>query len=491
MSTAPAINNPDEAEVSVDIEHAPERVESQEGAPDTEESVVGFGSEISRIAAAEVSEAIDSGVESIEGVVESVDGTSEDLKEGKAAIEGVQQEMTNLLTETQERIDSLTEQLVSVETDKEKREQLALKCNEVVKKIVEWADEYGIDISRMKKLGGGFVNLVLLIESPDGRGYVAKAFLEDDQAEVTREAQKEFDRLSDADEDFIPEVIAWIDDKTVVTKKADGKPIRKLLEAAAESPEQQAEAIRAFYDLAGTLASIHERTENPFVRSEQGKDDEKYRINAEKFIRHLKTHAESGLFDLSDEQLEKLESTIKEITDGGFISLIHGDAHLDQFFKAPDKSILAIVDYDSIHYGDPMADVARSLSSIRDWGRKMEVPPSVLEEVEKSFMDGYRNKRIEDHSSEELEFDQAKILAYEARLNMVQLKHYDGVREKIKASLPSGETELDFYKSHENGEAIDIDSGDFSEDDVSAIKELMAIRKNAGEIVKYLQSMGV
>lgn len=448
--------------------------------------------EVSRMSTEVVSE----GQHRLESAVESLGGSPEETKAAQTALAEIQEAMRSLTLDTQEKIRQLTEGALESETNIEVRERIAEKARKVIEKIVEWADREGIDISRVKKLGGGFVNLVLLIESPDGRGYVAKAFAKSEEAETQKRAQVQLDGIAKEDEAFVPRVLEWIEDAEdegpiVISEKAEGKPIRKILEtardASPESPEALEEAKEAFHTLGTTLGRLHERTEKPFDRAHT--ESAEHRLDAQKLLKHLSAHRESGLLDISDEQADLLAQNVDTITDGGFVSLVHGDAHLDQFFRAPDQSTLTIVDYDSLHEGDPMADVARSLSSLRDWGRKMHMPDDVVTEMEKSFIKGYRTMRFEGEHTEESEFDQVRVLVYEARFNLVQLKHFDALREKLKAALPRGQTESDFYVAFENGKVDALSSYNFDARETEQLQELVAIRKNVTEILQYLQSL--
>lgn len=449
--------------------------------------------EVSRMSTEVVSE----GQHRLESAVESLGGSLEETEAAQTALAEIQEETRSLTLDTQKKIRQLTEGALESETNIEVRERIAEKARKVIEKIVEWADREGIDISRVKKLGGGFVNLVLLIESPDGRGYVAKAFAESEEAETQKRAQLQLDGIAKEDEAFIPRVLEWIEDAEdegliVISEKAEGKPIRKILETARDASRESLEALEeakeAFYTLGTTLGRLHERTEKPFDRDANTESAE-HRLDAQKLIKHLSAHRESGLLDMSDEQADVLTQNVEAITERGFVSLVHGDAHLDQFFRAPDQSTLTIVDYDSLHEGDPMADVARSLSSLRDWGRKMHVPDDVITEMEKSFIKGYRTMRVEGEHREESEFDQVRILVYEARLNLVQLKDFGALRGKLREALPSDQTESDFYVAFENGKVDALSSYNFDARETEQLQELVAIRKNVTEILQYLQSL--
>lgn len=154
------------SEVSVEVEKMPE----------TQKALSTLGEETAREVENTSRKTITSGTEQIERAVSSIGGGPEDTEEGQAVIADVQGEIADLNSEIQDKINQLTRELISKETDPEKQEKVAEKAQKVIEKIVNWAEEYGINISRIKKLGGGFVNLVLLIETPEGVGYVAKAF---------------------------------------------------------------------------------------------------------------------------------------------------------------------------------------------------------------------------------------------------------------------------------------------------------------------------
>ncbi len=392
--------------------------------------------------------------------------------------------------ETLSHIQELTAEIVEKETNLEAREKLALKCQEVVGKLVEWADAEGIDISRVKKLGGGFVNLVLLIETPEGKGYVAKSFVEEHEAGVTRWAQEAFDKLATADMSYIPRAVAWIDDRTLVSNKAEGQPIRNILERSEDGPEAAEIATHAFADLGRTLGTLHERTEFKYESSEDPTKDEA-RLDADKLFTHLGKHLESGLFEIDEDRLNRLQKKIDTIVDDGYVSLIHGDAHLDQFFKAPDASTVTIVDYDGVREGDPMADVARTLASMRDWARKMNVTEATLRKIEKGFLAGYREKREENGTHDESEFDQTKILAYELRLNLVQFRSHSEIREVLQGQLPEGETEAKFFSMLKEGNETGLENLTLTAEQRVQLSELSATWDNATDILDYLEAMEV
>jgi len=408
-----------------------------------------------------------------------------ELEENK--IEKADTNLNPEIPDNQNKAEILVDQLAEDGVEKEKTYK---QCLRVVEKIVEWSEQNGIDITKIKKLGGGFVNLVLLIETADGRGLVAKTFKDQADVATNKSAQSKLNQIAKEDEKFIPQTIAWVDDDTIISEKAEGTPLRKILETADDNNEEEAKAMEAFHNLGSTLAAIHERTEQNVEEVNQG-DLAEYRNNSKKFIKHLNLHEDSGLLDLSQSRIINISNKIEKITSGGSVSLIHGDAHLDQFFKAPDESTVTIVDYDSLSWGDPMADVARGLSSIRDWGEKMNTDKEVLKTIENSFMAGYREARTENSNSQESEFDQVKILAYEGRLNMVQLKKFDSLRKKILSLIPSLKKESDLYDNPQFHETKFLKSIELNEKEITDFKELVRIRKNLTKILDYLDSLEI
>ncbi|PJA86709.1 MAG: hypothetical protein CO141_03295 [Candidatus Moranbacteria bacterium CG_4_9_14_3_um_filter_42_9] len=127
---------------------------------------------------------------------------------------------------------------------KEKDVEFAGKCRRLVVKVLKWAEKSGVEIMDMKKLSGGFKNPIILIETTDGRSFVAKGFIESGEAGKVRQAQKTFDKISDDDEKFIPEVVAWLDDETLISEKTEGKTIEKKIRmfARGEVPPEEVES---------------------------------------------------------------------------------------------------------------------------------------------------------------------------------------------------------------------------------------------------------
>lgn len=363
------------------------------------------------------------------------------------------------------------------------------KIKKVLSKIADWAIKYNINIIDIKKLNGGFKNLVLLITTAEGDMCVAKAFIEGkEKANNQKHAYKTIKKIIKQDEELIPKIIEWIEDNetdVVISEKAKGKPFIQILkEVNKDDNSTIEEACKSFYNLGVTLATLHERTERKIDQT-----NSQTRQNAHKLIEYLDKFKD--LLNINNEQFNILKSNIHKIINNGFISIVHGDAHLGQFFQAPNKSLITIVDYDSLHEDDPMSDVSRCISSLRYHGYKMNIPHNILIMIEKSFFAGYNKIRIEGHHADESEFDQLKIICYLARLNLTQLKTYQTLRNKLISILPKTISEVDFYNAYKNGKITNIKSYGLSKKEIEQLEELIFIRNEIMEIIKDLQLINV
>lgn len=363
------------------------------------------------------------------------------------------------------------------------KQENEMKIIKALLKISEWALKYNY-FTNIKKLDGGFKNLVVLITTAKGDTYVAKAFIEGkEKANNQKHAYKTIKKIIKQDEKLIPEIIEWVEDDEidiVISEKAEGKPLIQILKEVNKDDDSTIyEACNSFYNLGITLAMLHERTERKIDQI-----NIQTRQNAHKLIKHLDMFKD--LLNINDEQLNILKNNIYKIINNGFISVVHGDAHLGQFFQAPNKSIITIVDYDSLHEDDPMSDVSRCISSLRYNGYKMNIPNDILIMIEKSFFEGYNKVRIEDAHTNESEFDQLKIICYSIRLHLIQLKTYQELRDKIKSILPKTMSETDFYNAYKNGDIVDIKSYGLNEKEIEQLNDLIYIRNEAMEIIKYL-----
>lgn len=302
--------------------------------------------------------------------------------------------------------------------DSEKRALVVEKCRTAVTRILDWARSSNVNVTNITRLGGGFVNLVLLIETSDGKAYVAKAFNDQAEAQTTRVAQKTFDRISENDLEFIPEAIAWIEDDLLISAQAEGIPIKTML-VRMKTGETSLESVEsAFYHLGHLLGHLHEKTQSHY-----GGKDETGSFDADEILKEF-ARPETQSFIASRYtpiQIEQVRNTIYALTDKKHLTVVHGDTHLDQFFIAPDKSLVTIVDFDSLRHGDPMFDVARTLASLRSWCAQLDITHEETA-LTNATINGYRDARNNDLAPNDKEFSYARVLAYELRLYAVQLR---------------------------------------------------------------------
>lgn len=362
------------------------------------------------------------------------------------------------------------------------------RARRVIDKIFEWAEKNHIEIASVERLKGGFVNLVLLIETPTGQSYVVKAFADEKGAQTTRDAQMKLSEIAKNDTPFIPEAVDWIDDETVVSTKAKGFPIRKLFESVSESQEGFDRARMGFSDLGRILGSIHERTERVMKPED---DPAVFHVDEQKITNQFRGYVERGLLAFSKKEQDALEKRILAFTQLGAVSVIHGDTHLDQFFCAPDRSLITIIDYDTVHEGDPMADVARALASMRDHGEKMGVSQEHLREIESSFFQGYRAVRFENLPLPKSEFDQCRIMVYELRLSLVQLWQFNDLLEKIRSFIPSGMSDGEFLKTYvrENSDTFSALNASLPKEEQERFERYLVVFDRTNEILEYLQGI--
>lgn len=341
-------------------------------------------------------------------------------------------------------INELTKHGQSLETPEHQRFVTLYK--KLLTKIVSWADSEGLEIASIKRLGGGFVNTVVMVETVNGQSVVVKNFADADDAKNNKKSKKIIDLISSKDEEVFSDIVTWLDETTVISEKVEGESIRKKMEKLALGTISEEEASGHFRTLGSLLGSLHERTE-------QAADfyDETLVVYDKERVKNYISTSISNLIDVpisTEELLKKIDS----IVTSNKISYIHGDAHVDQFFCSPKEDLVTVVDYDSMRHGDPLADVARMLSSIRAWSKVIKLDEHNEYELTKSFMSGYRKTRIENAGNKESEFDHLTIVIYELRLYFVELDQYDELRKTIEENYLQKNnsnpiTEKDFYAS--------------------------------------------
>ena len=381
---------------------------------------------------------------------------------------------------------------VSVQTEKTKA-----RIKKVIQAVLIWARQENQDIDKIHVPGGIFRKPVLLVTTKEGKLYVAKGF-EDDQEQIKREkfAQEKINQIAGADESYIPEVLAWVDD-VMIAAGAEGICVRELLKKLSDNEsEVDFETVsNTFSQLGKTLAEIHERTQAtpqmPYhtetdiageVLTDINKDKNLLITNlmlAQKYLAidlgsvydslsrdgheiELLDEQEAdqfiSLMEYSDEQRQRFFAEFKEKVGPGryekavsvikiFLtklesesfderpenfSVIHADAHLDNFFIDPEKSMLSIVDYDSLRSGDPMADIGRVMASLQSWANFYHIPEEVTRRLVAEFIGSYRTCRY-NTGDDDSDFDYRKAQIYEARLYLAQLVF--AVKSKIRNAL--------------------------------------------------------
>lgn len=348
-----------------------------------------------------------------------------------------------VLHQNQER---LLGQLGDEDISNEERIAIQHRFAGLVEVVASWAAQRDHDIDKITRLGGGFKNPVLLLTTVRGEQFVAKGFAEEQALMTTRQAQTQLDRLFSEDERLIPKSEIFND--TLFSEKAKGLPIKELIYDAVENPDKTDRATEAFYAVGATLGMLHERTERPIVSldglSEQLVVD--VTTDRDKILRHIDELSVASLVDMDIETMDAIKDRVKEFTQPEYVSLIHGDAHLDQFFHEDGGATVEIVDYDDIREGDPMADLGRLISSQRDWCREYGASSELEIKLTRAIAAGYGSVRQESGllpDSEEL--DMMRVVAYELRLYLIKLKGFSELRQKmtpIEAQLGLSEHEV-------------------------------------------------
>tara|TARA_Y100000310_G_C20644772_1_gene795951 strand:+ start:181 stop:1836 length:1656 start_codon:yes stop_codon:yes gene_type:complete len=253
-------------------------------------------------------------------------------------------------------------------------------CEAELHRELQEFDEDRLDFSIEKKvkLGGGFKNPVLLVKTSNECAYVAKAFTEKGAFGESRRARK----FIEAGGGLIPDIVR-VSDNEIVCEKVGGTPIRKILISGSSQSNI------AFYTLGKALARIHKSTLNELsfydprriIRAGYTKD----------FMRleqHMKLIKDWGVVD---NNTYKKFLGIRSHYYPKYLSIIHGDAHLDNFFFVSNPETIIIVDYDDAKPGDPLADVGRVVASIRNWQFKANLNNLFVEEVILYFFRGYKS----------------------------------------------------------------------------------------------------
>jgi hypothetical protein len=275
-------------------------------------------------------------------------------------------------------------------------------------------DEVDFSIETIKKLGGGFKNPVLLVKVSEECSLVAKGFAEAGAYQEMKTARK----FIIAAGGLVPDIVR-VSDNEIVSSLCKGNAIRKIL------VEKSQNCYLAFYTLGKSLATIHNNSiqslsfYDPRILFQKGYSKDYGRLKE-----HMKELKKYGLVNSKEYNtflnLRKKYKSKK-------LCIIHGDAHLDNFFYVENPASIMIVDYDDSKPGDPVADVGRVISSIRNWQFKAGLDELYVEEVINWFMKGYNSV---------LNIDLGGTNLYMVRLYMIVIKSsgklFEKVVEKIK-----------------------------------------------------------
>ncbi|MBP6948975.1 MAG: aminoglycoside phosphotransferase family protein [Candidatus Pacebacteria bacterium] len=367
------------------------------------------------------------------------------------------------------------------------REKVVTLYRKLLDKVIEWANKEGLEISSVKRLGGGFVNAVILVETVEGKSVVVKTFEDKEDASNNKKAKTIIDTISTSDEPMLSKVLSWLDETTIVTEKVEGESIRKKMEKLNSDSISQNEANGYLKTLGAMLGNLHERTE----QGAKEYDTSLFEHDREKIKSHLSRYIPDPIS--ISVSFDSLCEMIDRNTEPDYISYVHGDAHVDQFFCAPNEDVVTIVDYDSMRQGDPMADLARTVSSIRAWSKKINMSQTKESDLVRSLVKGYRETRVEKIDSEDSEFDYIKVICYEIRLYLIEMPQFNELRNKIKAKLVNPENQLfssekALYTQISANPTI-LESENFSiftQDELSKMKHMCDVLNRINECIEYL-----
>ncbi len=374
------------------------------------------------------------------------------------------------------------------------REEVIDFCRKVVESVTHWAQNEGVVLNGMNKLGGGFINPVVMIHPAESRSFVAKGFVDPKLAQRNKKARGLISRIDRAESSYIPKELAWLshhdDHPVLLAEKVEGEPISYFLKNASEDPSKIEEAKKVLAMLGELLGEIHEASESPVEELPDIDDDKNLLLYDIKRIKEgLESEPASSLIKqiLSKEEINRVSEDILNIARPNFASIIHADAHLDQFFVSPDNSLITIVDYDVMRIGDPMADVGRVLASLRFWVRSLGMENQEVYLIN-SFINGYRTKRFDDTTKNTPEFSMKKVIAYEIRYYLVHLRSFADVRDIVQGLSTD---DISFYEELASGIIKDeeLEREGLTPIQIKKIKDLSALVSDLKASILYLKAM--
>jgi|GEM_PF-3634769 len=345
----------------------------------------------------------------------------------------------------------------------------------------------------------GSDHAVAMFKLRDGRELKAKIFGNEEEPGYAKGAAAILSGLEREGENFFPKIVGWIDHRgnksetagdVLISEVAHGESLSEILRKIGKNPEKIAEAKDIFSHLGELLGKIHGRSEE---YKEPGNFTEEDRWDRKRIEEDMSLLPE--IIDMEQLPIEKAKEILEKLSNSGYVSWIHGDAHLDNFFNDMENKSISIVDYKSLRKGDPMADLSRVVASVRSWRGRSDFDQKVENDLIKSFIIGYRKERKEEPEKPK-KFDYAKVIAYELRLYLLELKQFIRLRQKIQKHIGDGKrfsNERDFNMAclKKKVKVRDLRSMDLSEEDILVFKYFLNVLRNISDCVIYLGRMEV
>ncbi|MEI6498618.1 MAG: DUF2252 family protein [bacterium] len=325
--------------------------------------------------------------------------------------------------------------------------EMVKMCRKVITKVLIWAEREGIKITNAERLGDTCLNPVLMIQTSDGRLLVAKGFSDEHGAEHLWQARYLIDQWSLASEMQIPEAIKWITEDVFVTEKVSGCSIKKEILDSLDRENGHEHAKHIASNLGKMLCTIHshnvEKLEQPVQMSVDYVSGSKESIvmsNLSLIIQNLEVVERMGAVDFASLGCTKeaLQDRLKATLQATQCSLVHGDAHFENFFYESNKSILSVIDYDTVNFGDPASDLGRARASLVLTLRQRDCNEAEVQSLLEAFDQGYLSKiNQSEPNNSHLELQKEMVRAYEIRMYLANIVHkmHRPLREKVASKI--------------------------------------------------------
>lgn len=266
---------------------------------------------------------------------------------------------------------------------------------------------------RKQKLGGGFTNDVSLITAKKGNQehkYVLKKYSSD---EDVSDMLRGYDAISTV---VKTPTIVYREKNEVAYDFINGKSIRNML------LEKDPEVSKALILLANELEDLHNyKKANPDYKNNDSPDERKMIKDISKAIERGQVKRNIG---------ENLVMNIRKYSPKNK-SIIHGDAHLDNFIYSNGE--LYFIDTDNVKMSDYNADLGKIIYAIDELGTEGTISKKQSEYLINLFKEEYNGE------------DNHAINIYKARTPLIQLKHQRKVdisKEKINEISNSLESKV-------------------------------------------------